>query len=163
MSEMPPEVRIVRVMPDDAAGLECLVQMLTMLHSETPHAPLCPVKLRESVTDAVQDAENTFVYASVLPDGRMAGTVALQFTTPFFSRQVWLRDLWLFVHPECRRTPHARMLVRTAKQMAEQAGVPLHMEISGYGGRIAGKVRLYARELGEPNGAAWNLPAPVGA
>jgi GNAT superfamily N-acetyltransferase len=162
MNELHPEVQIVRVMPGDSNGFECLIQLLTMLHAETPHAPLCPDRLRESVREAM-DAEGSWIFASVLPDGRMAGTVALTTTAPFFSRQLWLRDLWLFVHPECRRTPHARMLVRAAKLMAEKMKLPLHMEISGYGGRIAGKVRLYARELGEPNGAAWNLPAPQGA
>lgn len=160
MIDMHPEVRLVRVLPGDETGLECLIQLLTMLHAETPHAPLSLPKLRRHVEGVLAQG---FVLVSVTPEGRMAGSLGLSLDAPFFSEQEWLRDEWLFVHPECRRTPHARMLVRAAKLLARDMKKPLRMEVSGFGARIAGKVRLFERELGPPNGASWIIPVTEAA
>lgn len=149
-----PEVTIEKLHPRDERGYECLVQLLTMLHTETPHAPLDLGKLREGIRRVL---DTGVVFVSVTPERRLAGSLGLIIDSPWFSREQWLTDHWLFVHPDCRRTPHARMLVRTAKALAEDWKMPLHMAVTGYGGRIAGKIRLFARELGEPNGAIWTV------
>lgn len=155
MIDMHPEVRITRLRHDDARGLEYLVQLLCMLHAETPHAPLCVPKLRRHAQQVTRDG---YVFVSVTPDMQMAGTVALEVDQPFFSEQDWLVDRWMFVHPACRRTPHAKMLLRAAKLTARDLKMPLQMTVTGFGSaRTAGKIRLFSRELGEANGAVWNV------
>ena len=156
MIEMHPEVRIAKVEPGDAVGRACLLQLCNMLHTETPHAPLCPERLAEGVDDVL--ARGTAL-VSVMPDGRIAGTVGLVKQAPWFSRQQWLTDQWFFVHPDCRRTPHAKMLLRASKAVAGANGLTLQMTVTGFGRRIAGIIRLFARELGEANGALFTVKA----
>lgn len=149
----------VDVVPIRFAGpgdLARVLGLLRMLHAETPHARLDEGRLREMAARVL--AEGAVVFS--LAGGEPVGTCGLAIDRPWFSDELWLRDVWLFVHPEHRRTPHARALLRTARRYAERLNMPLVMEVAGGGAaggprRVAAKMRLYRRELGEPSGATW--------
>jgi hypothetical protein len=160
MIEFHPEVRITQILPGNDIGAAYVFQLLQMMHQETPHAPLSLPKARAFLHRIQHEG---YVLVSVTPEGRLAGTLGLQVQSPWFSEESWLSDTWLFVHPECRRTPHCRMLIRAAKVLAAEAGMPLQLTVSGYGRRTAGKIRLVSRELGESTGALWHIPVPAAA
>lgn len=138
------------------ADLAGVVDLLRALHAETPHAPWSERRVLETVQEVHRDG---VVFLSLAPDGRPVGTLGLNLDRPWFSDQLWARDIWMFVDPVHRVAPHARTLLRTARRFAERVGVPLHVEVAGgaKGLRVPAKVRLYRRELGEPTGATWFL------
>lgn len=134
-----------------------ILALLRMLHAETPHAPLSVPRLIDFAAGVLADGAVVFTLDG---DGLPVGTCGLVLERPWFSEAIWLRDVWLFVHPAHRRTPHARALLRAARRYAERLGRPLVMEVAGgaAGGgsrRVSAKMRLYRRELGEPTGATW--------
>lgn len=150
-------VDIVPIRFGRAEDLPLLLALLRMLHAETPHAPLSQLRLVDFAAGVLADGAVVF---SLDRDGAAVGTCGLLLQRPWFSDVLWLRDVWLFVHPAHRRTPHARALLRAARRYAERLGRPLVMEVAGgaAGGgsrRVAAKLRLYRRELGEPTGATW--------
>lgn len=65
-----------------------------------------------------------------------------------------LEDLWCFVHPDHRRTTHAKDLLAFSKWASYILGVPLLMGVLS-NERTAPKVRLYQRSLGTPAGAIF--------
>ena len=152
MIEMHPEVLVGRLKPGDETGFARTFELLRMLHAETPHAQLSLPKLHQGLADVI---EQGVVVVSVTRAGELAGTVGLAEESPWFSDDRWLSDRFFFVHPRHRRTPHARCLLDAARLVARDMKLPLHMAVTGYGDRTAGKVRLFSRALGEPCGAIW--------
>lgn len=149
-------VDVVPVRFADAGDLARICDLLVLLHQETPHARLSKPRLAETVRAVM--AQGAVV--CTLDRGVVVGTCGLAIERPWFSDELWVRDQWLFVHPVHRRSPHARALLRTARRYAEGLRMPLLMEVAGgpAGGgarRVAAKLRLYRRELGEPTGATW--------
>jgi GNAT superfamily N-acetyltransferase len=152
-------VDAVDAVPLRAAGpadLDRVCALLALLHAETPHAPLSPRRLRESVAGVM---EGGAVLLSLAQSGEAVGTIGLAIDRPWFSDAAWVRDLWLFVDPGHRRAPHARALLRAARHYAGALRLPLEVSVTGgaRGARIAAKVRLYRSELGDPSGATWML------
>lgn len=139
-----------------------VLALLRALHAETPHAPLSEARLAETVRQVLHRGAIWLTLA----DGVPVGTCGLIVEAPWFSDALWVRDVWLFVSPEHRRTPHARALIRCAKRYAAAFPAPLQMEVAGgpalgSAGRVAAKMRLYRRELGEPTGATWVVQGSV--
>jgi GNAT superfamily N-acetyltransferase len=150
-------VDVVPIRFAEAGDLPRVLALLRLLHAETPHARLSEARLRETAASVLGTGAVVF---SLAPGGEPVGTCGLAIEQPWFSDDFWLRDVWLFVHPMHRRTPHARALLRTARRYAERLNLPLVMEVAGgpaAGGprRVVAKMRLYRRELGEPSGATW--------
>jgi GNAT superfamily N-acetyltransferase len=133
-----------------------VLALLRGLHAETPHAPLSEARLRATVGAVLAGGSIILTMAGDDP----VGTCGLMVEAPWFSDAPWVRDVWLYVHPDHRRTPHARALIRCAKRYAAALPAPLQMEVAGGPAagsvrRVAAKMRLYRRELGEPTGATW--------
>jgi GNAT superfamily N-acetyltransferase len=129
-----------------------VLALLRALHAETPHAALSEGRLREGWDEALSIG---VIIVSEQHPGRPVGTVALVPESPWFSDEVFLCDRWMYVHPEYRHSPHARLLLRSCRRLAAEQAIPLHMSVAGYGDRTAGKIRLFSRELGPPCGATW--------
>jgi GNAT superfamily N-acetyltransferase len=150
-------LQTVRVRAGTRDDFPAILALLRGLHAETPHAPLCADRLGEGVAECLQEG---LVILSLDSGGRPVGTVGLVVQSPWFSAESWLSDLWMYVHPQHRRTPHARTLLAACARVAAERCMPLQMTVSGYGPRIAGKIRLFSRVLGEPTGAIWHkVPA----
>lgn len=140
-----------------------VMELLFAMHAETPHAPLSVERTRTMLGHVMANGQ----VAVTLDGGVPVSTMGLLVEPPWFSDQAWVRDMWLFVHPEHRRTPHARALLRCARRFATALGAPLVMEVAGgpaagTARRVAAKARLYRRELGEATGATWVVGAAGG-
>lgn len=150
-------VDLVPVRLAGAGDLPRLLDLLVLLHAETPHAALSQRRLAETARRVMREGA---VVLTLDAAGVPVGTCGLAVEQPWFSDEYWVRDTWLFVHPAHRRTPHARALLRTARRFAEGLRMPLVMEVAGgpaagTARRVAAKMRLYRRELGDPSGATW--------
>jgi GNAT superfamily N-acetyltransferase len=136
------------------ADLPALERLLRAQHAECPHAPLDDRRLLDGIAEVL--AEGVALVATG-PDGAPVGTMGLVLDSPWFSREEWLSDRWMFVHPAHRRTPHARSLLEAAKGLARANGLRLQITLTGHGPRIPGKIRLFQRALGQPTGALWTV------
>jgi len=58
-------------------------------------------------------------------DGKVIGSIGLNRTSPWYSDADYLTDGWLYVLPEYRKTGMAGMLLKAAKDYAENNNLPL--------------------------------------
>lgn len=86
------------------------------------------------------------------PEGALEGSIFLLISRFWYSRQKHLEELWTFVHPDHRKSAHAKTLIGFAKQCSDQMAVPLNIGVLS-NERTEAKLRLYERQLGKPSGA----------
>ena len=73
-------------------------------------------------------------------------------TTPWYSEEANLEELFIFVKPEHRKTKNAIELMNFAKWCSETSNLPLFIGVIS-NERTQGKVRLYKRQFSEPVGS----------
>ena len=80
------------------------------------------------------------------PDKPLEGAICLCLEQMWYSKQWHLGELFNYVHPDHRRSDHAKALIEFAKASAEKLKVPLIIGIIS-NHRTEAKVRLYERRL----------------
>lgn len=150
-----PHIAVRRAGPADA---EAVWQVLRRMHEEAPAGSLDEARAKAVIGDCLASA------CVLLSEqgGVIGGTIALRPTQWWWSSDWYLADQWLFVHPDHRRAPHGRLLLRAARAMAQQAGVPLVVGLFS-DRRLPGKIGMLQRELGAPSGAVFLLQPSKGA
>lgn len=86
------------------------------------------------------------------PGGPLEASIYLLISRFWYSYRKHLEELWTFVHPDHRRTPHAKSLINFAKTCSDELQIPLNIGILS-NERTEAKVRLYERQIGKPAGA----------
>src|SRR5258707_5406531 len=133
-----------------AADEPALIRLLHLMHAEGG--------LLELDLDA---AKSMFRYAfdrkggliGVVGDGQdINAAIYLLITRFWYTQQNHLEELFNYVHPDHRRSHHARTLIGFAKQCADEIHIPLVIGVMT-NKRVMAKVRLYRRSLGNPAGA----------
>jgi hypothetical protein len=80
------------------------------------------------------------------PMGRLEGLSFVLISSFWYSEDLHLEELLVYVDPECRRSGHARALVAWMKNLADSLKIPLMTGIISKQ-RTAAKIRLYDRML----------------
>ena len=167
-------VAVRHATPADFAAIEA---MLIEMHAEQARiGSLSLPKVRACIEECLDRGTILLTLApgTLAPVG-CCGLVLAQY---WFSEDWHLTDRFLFVHPQHRRRPHARALLRAAVEFRrklaqpDEAGapprrLPLVMATFSEPGpgrvrgsaahRVRGKASLYERVLGAPCGAVWTI------
>lgn len=80
------------------------------------------------------------------PTGRLEGVAFILISSWWYSDELHLEELLVFVDPECRKSRHAIVLVEWMKNLAIKLKIPLITGIISKD-RTAAKIRLYDRML----------------
>jgi GNAT superfamily N-acetyltransferase len=126
------------------------------MHRESHFGNFAAEKVQAAIVDTLQRG---LVMVSLSDAGLPVGSVGLAPDQPWWSTDWQMEERWFFVHPDYRRLGHARVLLQAAVRAAAAARLPLLM--AHVGTRAKGKMRLYARELGEPVGGIFFVRAPA--
>lgn len=78
--------------------------------------------------------------------------IYLLITNFWYTRQNHLEEIFNFVRPDHRNSPHSKTLIEFAKHCATKIGIPLVIGVMT-NKRMEAKVRLYRFRLGPPAGA----------
>ena len=93
-------------------------------------------------------------------NGKLEGVICMILSSLWYSREVYLEELFNFVRPDCREgAGHAYALVEYAKKCARGVNLKLVIGIVS-NKKTAIKVRLYRKYLGEPAGAFFLYDPP---
>lgn len=84
--------------------------------------------------------------------GALEGVISLSFDGLWYTDDIHLSERYNFVHPDHRKSGHAKALIEFAKRSAAELGVPLIIGVIS-NERTEAKIRLYRRQLGEMAGA----------
>ena len=82
------------------------------------------------------------------PVGRLEGFILMVLSSFWYSDDIYFEEYANFVHPDHRRSNHAKTLLGYSRNLSDQVGIPLVIGILS-NVRTAAKVRLYRRQLPE--------------
>jgi len=123
--------------------------LLLMLHAENGMFSFNRDKVLEGIQCATE-RRGGLIYVTE-EDNRVVGTLGLIMVSDWYSDDKYLLERWNFVHPEYRRSDHARRLLEQAKWTCERfkllgENYPFQCGISSFD-RTEAKIRLYARHM----------------
>lgn len=125
----------------------------------TAHAEIKPMAISEPKTRGY--VAHVFQHGMVIvveQDAKIIATGAMVAESPWWSNEIGLDSVWLYVMPEHRRTPHATALLRAMRDYGRKVGLPVHagfMARPDIGRRVNTMRRLYERVFGEPVGMSF--------
>jgi len=107
-----------------------------------------------------RDAGPRGVIGVIGPSEKLEGLVVLFIGSYWYSAQQHLEEFIVFVDPECRKSLHARTLIKWMKRQSDLTGIPLLTGVLA-NNRTEAKVKLYDRML--PRAGAFFLYGVKGA
>lgn len=145
-TQRPTSVRIAEPKDEDA-----LIRLMKEAFLEQPIFPLNEQKMREKIRLGTE-RKNGVVGVVDGPNG-IEGYIIMCMAQYWYSDAWHLEELSNFVHPDHRRSTHAKDLINFAKWFTEQLGLPLLLGIMSTQ-RLDAKIRLYRRQV-QPAGAVF--------
>lgn len=128
-----------------AGDLPAVKDLLRLMHAEIGMAPASEKKA-EAVVSRCFGRDTGCVLLACNADGTVVGTLGLVFDQFWYTDAWHMQEMWTFVHPDHRRSTHAKDLLLTALATARQVGVPFVAAVFT-DQRTEGKRRLFARYL----------------
>lgn len=157
-----------KALPEDKGQM---MHLLELMHDENGLFELDKGKVewmldRILYPDSIESNDNGHRgLAGVIGNGHLEGIIILVLGRTWYSSDVCLEDAANFVHPDHRRSDHAKALIGYAKNLTDviRQDHPSFKMILGVVStkRTAAKVRLYERQLSAPIGAFFAYPPPV--
>lgn len=141
-----------RALPEDRDGVW---RLLDLLHAENGMFMMSKDKINW-LLDRVLNPESipegdtlTRGFMGVIgPVGALEGFILMVLGSFWYSDNIILEEYANFVHPDHRRSNHAKVLLAYSRHISDQVGIPLVVGIIS-NIRTAAKVRLYRRQLPE--------------
>lgn len=135
----------------DAPGIMTLCEML---HEENGLPPMD----RDLVADTLQAAfdQRGGIIGVIGDTDALEGVIYLSISRFWYSHTPHLEELFNFVHPDHRKSGHAKALIEFAKGCATDSVRLVIGVVSNK--RTEAKVRFYERRLGKPAGAYFVYP-----
>ena len=134
-----------------------MIDLLYMMHHENGVAPLSASKMLDALDRGL--ARDKSIIGVIENDGIIKASIGLFAHSWWYSDEYHLEDFWNFVHPEYRKSTHAKNLLKFARKAADDLGVQLLIGILS-SERTAAKVHLYEKIFGPSVGAGFVYPHP---
>lgn len=131
-----------------------LMHLCRLLHEENGLFALEEDMVQETLRKGF-DRTSGVIGVIGTPD-HLEGVIYMEVGNFWYSRKPHLMELFNFVHPDHRKSGHAKALIKFAKQCASDDIRLVIGIISNI--RTEPKVRLYERQLGKPAGAFFVYP-----
>lgn len=149
---MPGPSIVRRATPADREGVW---KLFKLLHQENGVFTLSERKLnwlldRILNPDAIADDDQGLrgFMGVIGPPDALEGFILLVISQNWYSDDFHLEELANFVHPDHRKSNHAKTLLSYSRHLADHTAIPLLIGIIS-NERTAAKVRLYKRQLPE--------------
>lgn len=157
MTERPKNIRPATVGDEDK-----LYDLLCMAWRENAPYQISQKKVCMMIDAATHDKE-VIVGVIDTPDGTgLSGSIGGFFSQWWYTEDFHIEECWNFVHPEHRKSTHARDLINYMKWVSENMDMPLHMGILT-ATKLEEKVRLYRRQMPQVGAAfAYNMESGKG-
>jgi GNAT superfamily N-acetyltransferase len=125
-----------------------IYDFLLELNKENAVFSLSELRAKQAIATCLEPSANApgGVIGLIEHGNGIEGCVGLRPSQMWYTAEWFLDELWNFVHPNHRKTDHAKKLIEFAKWSASNLGLPLVMGIVTRN-RLAPKMRLYQRQM----------------
>lgn len=135
-----------------AADRERLFDFVVAGHNESAMFTLSERKVRTVIEHGINPPPDHLVMIGIIdaPDGsgRIAGSLAVEYTQPWYSEDWVLYELWNNVHKDYRKSTYANDLIKFGKWVSDSTKRPLGMQIYTTE-RLTPKIELYRRKMNQ--------------
>lgn len=131
---------------------EAILNLWYMLYQENAISSWDASRIAEAIDKAINN-DRAFI-GVIGPVGAPVAVVHLIISTLWYTRDLHLQELGMFVHPDHRRSNYAKLLLGFAKAASDQLKMPLVIAVASTH-RTEQKIRLFRRQLGPIAGANW--------
>lgn len=147
-----PQILARKATHDDAVAI---YELLVVMREEGRYPEENPDKAMNAILDVIERG----VAVAIERAGKMIASAGLIVTTWWFADAQFLTDLWVFVHPEHRKSRAAILLMRAMQGVAVATKLPLRVQ-NGTLVETDKKNRFFARYM-QPVGESfiWRPPA----
>lgn len=132
------------------ADIPQIFELCRLLHEENGVASMSLERVGEMIRNGVD--RNRGVIGVIGPSGALEGCISLVIDALWYTDDPHVSELFNFVHPDHRKSGHAKALIEFAKSTVDALGVPMFIGVVS-NDRTEAKIRLYERQLGKPAGA----------
>lgn len=123
---------------------EAIMAMARLLHEENGLFPLSEHKASQIIERAC--SQTLGIVGAIGPKEDLHGALCLLIEEPYYSESPQLLEVFMFVHPNHRRSNHAKNLIAFGKRTSEHMGIPWMIGVVS-NERTAAKTRLYRQML----------------
>lgn len=127
------------------ADEESLMALCTMLHGENAAFTKNDDKVRYMLHRAF--ARDGVSIGVIGPTNAIEGAIILMISSFWYTSERHLEELFNYVHPDHRRSNHAKALLKHACKCSDELKIPLNIGVMS-GKRTAAKINLYRKTLG---------------
>lgn len=127
--------------PQDEAAL---LSVLTLLHQENGLSPMSTEKVIRMIKHAT--GQQGGIIGVIDGEHGIEATIGMTISQWWYTDEYHLEEIWNFVHPDYRRTTHAKRLLEFAKWTSERLNLRLLCGVLSVK-RLEGKMRLLQRQL----------------
>lgn len=140
------------------ADLEGVFQLLKVMHAEVGQQSFNEPRVRAWIKDVLDNG----VILLAMEGTAIAGTMGVQpGQWPWTDPDEWhLQERWTFVHPDYRRSRHARNMIEAAKGAARHLGIPLVAGVFSDKDHER-KIKLFERQLPRIGAVFFWKPEPA--
>lgn len=144
--------------PDDVPAL---TELLTSMHHEIGVGRLDEEKARGAALPIIEKRQCIVA----LKGEKIVGSVGLVLTSFWYSRDLFMTDMWFFVHPDHRgdkneggeNAGHATRLIAAAKAAADLRNIPLVLQVGSSKGAVP-KFKFFSKHMTPFGGAFVHFP-----
>lgn len=122
--------------------IAAIFRLLELMHAEVAIASMDRKKVKTMIGRCLDGG----AVCIAMEDGKIVGTMGLLVTQFWYSDEWIVQEMWTFVHPDHRRSHHAKNLLMLAVGAGKQLGMPLVAGVTSTE-RTEGKCRLYRRHM----------------
>ena len=140
---------------------EPVLEICRRNHSENGQFSLSMSKV-ESMVDKAFNRGGAII-GLVGGDNRIEGAILLNVGQFWYTDDWCVEEIFNYVHPEFRKSTHARDMIDFGKRCSDELAIPLVIGVVS-NERTRAKMELYRRRLGEPVGGYFiHRPASAAA
>jgi hypothetical protein len=135
-----------------------IISMSEELHEENGHMNIDYDVAEAAIMEAIN--RNRAIIGIIGPVGDIQGIVFMRFASFWYTRDVMLEELFLYVPPAYRKgTGNARALLKFALGASDKLDLPLMIGVLS-SHRTKAKLKLYTKHLGAPVGGYFFVHDP---
>jgi len=133
---------------------EPILEICRQNHSENGQFSLSLPKV-EAMVDKAFTGGGAVV--GLVGDNRIEGAILLLCAQFWYTDDWALEEIFNYVHPDFRRSTHAKDMIQFGKRCSDELGIPLVIGVVS-NERTRAKMELYRRQLGDPVGGYFLYP-----
>jgi GNAT superfamily N-acetyltransferase len=151
----PSETLVVRAAMSDQDAIE-IHKLLMLMGQEIADAPVDPIVVMEDVYSFIaSETKGAFLMATL--GGKLIGCLGLENVRYRYSRETCISEVYLFVHPDHRKSGAFEALIAEATAIADMAGKKLYIRIANPNRRRGKREKVFDLLRYQPVGSIYAM------